>query len=153
MAKRGAKEKYDAAYFADEDNLKQFESWGREGLIDSEIAKRLGISLATLYNYKNKYPRFAESLKNAKAEADYVVKESLYKKATGYFYDEVEEIYDESGALIKTKRTRKHIPANEKAILAWLQNREPEEWREKSDVKVEATGFTFNVKLVDDDEE
>lgn len=130
--------------------LPTIEEWGREGLIDSEIARRMGISLSTLYNYKNEYPILAEALNRAKAEADFVIKESLYKKAKGFFYEEIEEILNDEGEVLRTKRIRKYSPPDTKAAQMWLQNREPDEWREKKDLTIEQD-LVIDVSFVDGD--
>ena len=41
----------------------------RQGVIESEIAKSLGISVASLNNYRNQYPEFAEALSKDKGAA------------------------------------------------------------------------------------
>lgn len=147
---RGRKKRFTKADIPD--LAEKFEAWGREGLIDSEIAKRLGISLSSLYNYKNEFPELAEALHKAKAEADYLVKESLFKKANGFYYYEEEEIFDDMGALIRTKRMKKFIAPDTKAMQIWLQNREPEEWREKKELQVEQD-LVIDVNLIGLDDE
>lgn len=65
------------------------EAWARDGLIDEEIAKRLGISRDTFYKYKKEYAVFSEALKKGKEVVDYAVESALLKRALGYEYVEV----------------------------------------------------------------
>lgn len=65
MAKRGAKGKYEVCvkpYLAD------INKKVREGVTESEIARSLNISVASLNNYRNKYPEFAEALSKDKGK-------------------------------------------------------------------------------------
>lgn len=61
--KRGAKSKYDALVKPYLDNINKKV---REGVTEEAIAKALGISVASLNNYRNKYPEFAEALSKDK---------------------------------------------------------------------------------------
>lgn len=83
MAKAGAKSKYDELV---KPYLTDINKKVRQGVTEAEIAKALGISVATLNNYKNKYPEFKEALSKDKG-AD--VLQSLInagiRAATGYF--------------------------------------------------------------------
>lgn len=63
MAKVGAKGKYEALV---KPYLKEINEKVRQGVIESEIAKSLGISVASLNNYRNQYPEFAEALSKDK---------------------------------------------------------------------------------------
>lgn len=57
-------------------------------LSEKQIAKRLGISVASFENYKNEYEELRESLKTGKEEFIIELKDSLKKKATGFHYKE-----------------------------------------------------------------
>jgi len=65
----------------DPSRLATYQGWAREGLIDLEIAKKLGISRQTIANWKKKYPEFAEALREGKEDADFRVENALYDKA------------------------------------------------------------------------
>lgn len=69
--------------------LYEISKWARDGCIDEEIAKRLGVALSTFYVYKQRYAEFSEALKKGKAIADYEVEDALFKRATGYAYEDV----------------------------------------------------------------
>ena len=120
------------------------EGYAREGLRDCDIAKKLGVSLATLYNYENKYVDFLESIKRGKGPVDFEVENSLLKRAKGYTYEETTKIMslDSKGKpqLRETKIVRKEIAPDVGAQAFWLKNRKPEKWQEKQNIDVEVSG-------------
>lgn len=48
------------------DGLTLLEGWARDGLTDEQIAHNMGISTATLYDWKNKFQDISEALKREK---------------------------------------------------------------------------------------
>lgn len=116
--------------------LAEIEQWCAEGLIDAEIARRLGIAPSTIRDYRKKHPAFAALMIKAKAKADYQVENALYKRALGYeFWEEVWE-RDIDGELILVKKTLRHISPNVGALIYWLNNRQRDRWRNRSEVEV-----------------
>ena len=63
MAKRGAKSKYEVCV---KPYLAEINKKVREGVTEAEIARSLGISVASLNNYRNQHPEFAEALSKDK---------------------------------------------------------------------------------------
>ena len=63
MAKRGAKSKYERLV---KPYLTEINKKVREGVTEAAIAEALGISVASLNNYRNQYPEFAEALSKDK---------------------------------------------------------------------------------------
>lgn len=63
--KRGAKSKYETCVMP---YLETIKKKVREGITEEAIAKSLGISVASLNNYRNKYPKFAEALNKDKGK-------------------------------------------------------------------------------------
>lgn len=99
------------------DGLILLRGWARSGLTDEQIAKNMGISTSTLYQWKKDHPEISEALKEGKEVADYKVENALFLLATGF--------EDSEG---------KWHPPNITAIIFWLKNRKPQEWREKREV-------------------
>lgn len=103
------------------------------GATDQEIADAFKINRATFHRWRDRY----ESLKNAvtigKESADARVLKSMYKRATGYSYDEVEKIIehgtDGRPTLVRTKVITKHVPADVGAGAIWSKNRA--DWRDR----------------------
>jgi len=86
------------------DNLILLEGWARGGLTDEQIAKNMGVSVATLYNWKSKYFEILEALKKGKEVVDFEVENALLQSA---------------------------LNGNVTAQIYWLNNRKPEQWRNK----------------------
>ena len=56
------------------------------------------------------------------------VEEALYRRAVGYdYWEEVWELVE--GEVILTKKYKRHLPPDVKAILHFLFNRMPNQWR------------------------
>lgn len=76
-----AKGKY--AEWTTKEALLKLEGWARDGLTDEQIAKNIGISRQTLYDWKNKYPDISDALKKGKQVVDRQVENALLKRALG----------------------------------------------------------------------
>lgn len=63
MAKRGAKSKYETLV---KPRLDEINEKVRQGVTEASIADALGISVASLNNYRNSHPEFAEALSKDK---------------------------------------------------------------------------------------
>lgn len=99
---RVAKGKYE--YWLSPEGLTLLEGWARDGLIDEQIAEKIGINPATLYDWKKKYPEISEALKKGKEVVDYEVENALLLKA---------------------------LCGDVTAQIFWLKNRRPDKWRDK----------------------
>lgn len=109
-----------------------------KGFIDDEIADFFDVDVATLNRWKLKYPDFCASLKKAKLYSDDKVVQSLYNRALGYEFKETkEETGGETGS--KTTITTKQLAGDVGAMCFWLKNRQPNEWRDRQEVKHEVT--------------
>jgi len=104
--KRGRKTKYH------EDMLPDVEKYCLLGATDEELAAFLEINVSNLYEWKNKYPKFREAIKNGKELADMRVSDSLYQRA---------------------------LNGDTTAQIFWLKNRRKEHWRDKQDHNHEGT--------------
>lgn len=112
--KRGAKNKYDSLV---KPYLEDINKKIREGITESEIAKALGISVATLNNYKSDHEELREALsKNKGADVLQELINSGIKAANGYWVEEETTSYgtDENGNVIVkgVVKSKKWIPAN-----------------------------------------
>ena len=113
----------------EKDKLILLEGWARDGLTDEQIAKNIGISRASLYEWKKKEVDIFDALKKGKEVIDFEVENALLKRALGYEYEE--ETY-ENGIL--TKKVKKQVAPDTTAQIFWLKNRKKEQWREKVEV-------------------
>ena len=119
-----------------EDNLIRIESWARTGLTNEQIAKNIGVNVDTFYTWLKKYPEISESIKKGKAPIDFEVENALFKRAIGYEYEEVETIIEEiDGKQRKRiKKIKKVALPETSAMIFWLKNRKPKEWRKLNPV-------------------
>ncbi|MBP3577699.1 MAG: transposase [Lachnospiraceae bacterium] len=122
-------------WLTEEGKLK-LEAWSRNGLTDEQVAKKMGVSASTLYEWKKKYPEISESLKKGKEVVDFEVENALLKRALGYKYTETtRELMKnkQSGKLelMVTKTVEKEVVPDTTAQIFWLKNRKPEVWRDK----------------------
>lgn len=105
MAKAGRKSKYETCI---KPYLAEINKKVRQGITEEEIAKSLGICVATLNNYRNQYKEFAEALSKDKG-ADVLQKliNSGIESACGYFKENETTIItlDEDGKPSKRQKT------------------------------------------------
>ena len=131
------------------DGLLKLEGYARDGLNDEQIAKNMGINVATLYKYKNLYSNINEALKRGKEVIDIEVENALYKRAIGYTYEEVKEEEMPDGRVRRTV-TIKEVAGDTTAQIFWLKNRKPAEWRDKQNMEIEQSKpFEVNIAVVD----
>ena len=57
-------------------------------MTDEQIATNIGVTRATLYNWKTKYVDIFDALKKGKEVVDIQVENALFKRAIGYSYTE-----------------------------------------------------------------
>lgn len=119
-----------------EDNLIRIENWARMGLTDEQIAKNMGVNKTTLYDWIKKFPDISNSIKKGKAPIDFEVENALFKRAIGYEYEEIETIIEEiDGKQRKRiKKIKKVALPETSAMIFWLKNRKPEQWRKLNPV-------------------
>lgn len=99
------------------------------GATDAQLADFFEVSVSTVNLWKVTHKEFSESIKVPKATADERIEQSLYRRAMGYEHDEVDiRVIDH--ALVQTP-IRKYYPPDSTALIFWLKNRKPTEWRDK----------------------
>jgi transposase-like protein len=123
-----AKPKYEE--WLTEEGLLLIEGWARDGLTDEQISHNMGINPSTLYDWKKKHPKISEALKRGKEVVDRQVENALLKKALGYRYDEV--VYEDGK---EVRRITKEVQPDTTALIFWLKNRKPAEWRDKQNIE------------------
>lgn len=129
-----AKGKY--ARWLKPESLTLLEGWARDGLTDEQIAQNVGIAVCTLYDWEARFPEISEALKKGKEVVDYEVENALYKRAVGYTYEEeTKEMSRDprTGEITRqtVRVTKKHVPPDVLAMIYWLKNRKPKDWRDK----------------------
>lgn len=128
----GRKAKWDLLNMPDKLILVQ--GWARDGDTEKMIAEKLGVGTSTITRWKQDYPAFLEALKKGKEVIDREVENALLKNALGYEYEE--QTVTNKGDVVTI---RKYQHPNTTAIIYWLKNRKPKEWRDKHEVDVNQT--------------
>ncbi len=130
------------------EGLTQVKEWAEGGQINKQIANNMGINIATLYEWQDRFPKFADALKSGKKVIDGQVENSLLKRALGYQYEEETWGKNHKGEMMITKRVVKWQAPDVTAQIFWLKNRQPERWRDRVEVKNEHEG-TIIVEMGD----
>jgi hypothetical protein len=122
------------------------EGLARQGMIDKQIYKALGISHETFYRYLKIYPEFSEALKKGKSPVDTEVENALLKRALGYEYEETMIEYkppeggkdekDKTAKPVAIKKTMKQVIPDVTAQIYWLKNRRPDKWRDRHEMGI-----------------
>ena len=103
------------------------------GATDQEVADLLKVSVRTLYRWQSEHPEFRQALKAGKELPDERVIRSLYHRAVGYTYPAVKIMQDKGRALIVPYM--EHVPPDVTAMIFWLKNRRPGEWRDRQQLE------------------
>lgn len=111
----------------------QVEKLCKLGATDKEISEFFDIAESTLNLWKAEYPKFSESIKKGKIEADSNVAQSLYHRAIGYEHEDVDiRVVDKE--IVETPLI-KHYPPDPTAGIFWLKNRQAAKWRDRQDIE------------------
>jgi transposase-like protein len=125
-----------------EDGLLLLKGWARDGLTDEEIAKKMGINVATLYRWKDKYCNICEALKKGREPVDVILEDTAFERATQW--KTVKEItkelkFDrESGEtrLMVTKEVEKRVPPDSTLLIFLMKNRMKDKYGDKQHVEI-----------------
>lgn len=120
------------------------------GATDAQLSEVFDITVSTLYEWKKRYRGFSEALRRGKTQADAEVAAGLFKRATGFLFDEVTferlEIGEapaaddpEAAAEVKQpvyrrKVVTKYVAPDTGAAMSWLKNRQKELWRDRQEI-------------------
>jgi hypothetical protein len=107
-------------------------------LNERQIAAKLGITQQTLEKYKREHPELKEVLIKGRQDLVFELKDSLRKKARGFYYTETKTyIRDEDGKKIKTiEKFEKYSPPDTGAIHLLLKNLD-DEWHNDDAISIE----------------
>ena len=103
------------------EHLILLQGWTRDGLTDEQLAARMGIASATLYEWKKKYPEISDALKRGKEVVDYEVENALLRSA---------------------------LEGSTTAQIFWLKNRRRDKWRDKPPEVREGDGSRTGVVMM-----
>jgi|1_EtaG_2_1085319.scaffolds.fasta_scaffold151235_2 DNA-binding XRE family transcriptional regulator len=131
MSKRGRRAKWD------DDFVDIVCAAARQGYTEKQMSNMIGVSETTFNKWKREKPQFLQSLKESKLKADMKVADSIYKAANGYEYEEVHETSknNDGKMLVERKVVTKNVPIDVGAAKMWLYNRDPDNWKSKTEVE------------------
>ena len=113
------------------------------GATEAELADVIGVHRRKITEWKDRHPDFRRVLQSGKAEADAVVADRLYKRATGweheavkiYLVDKVTTTKDDAGNEVTTIVKEplyvpyvERFPPDTTACIFWLSNRQRGRW-------------------------
>ncbi|RSJ32885.1 hypothetical protein D8821_10540 [Streptococcus gordonii] len=128
-----------------QEGLLKISGWARDGLIDEQIAKNIGVSYSTFRDWKKKFSALSAALKESKEVVDRQVENALFKSAVGFIYEE--ETVTNAGDVVLVK---KYSKPNTTAQIFWLKNRKRNQWTDKSEVEVSGTVVFANESDIPD---
>lgn len=104
--------------------------WARQGLSDKQIAKNIGVTVVAFYDWKKRFPAFAEAVNKAKSELKTELEKSMFDLATGkVFVEEIKTILDpNTSKVVRVEKTRKQIPPNANLQTFLAKNLIPEKY-------------------------
>lgn len=146
-------------------NFEYIEALCRDGVNEKQIASALNVAYSTFREYKKQFPAFSALLKKGREISLARIENALYKRATGYDYEEIKTEYVEQGKDRKSgkfqiidnasgkriTKTTKHVQGDVTAQIFILKNRIPEKWADVHKVENKVTDSTelekFNALL------
>lgn len=133
------------------DKLLRIEKWCRDGLNNTQIAEKIGISIRTFnrwldlevvpeetdlpYRQIHFNGTFADFLVHAR-EADDEIVGALKMSATGYYVED--QYLDKKG---KIKKVRHWVPPSDRAQALWLKNKDPDNWNRENEKKTDMSAI------------
>lgn len=118
----------------------------RNGALVEDLTRIIGCGKTNFHRIRREYPAFRELLKNGREEADLAVEYALFKRATGFEYEEVTNEVKinpdgSTGQVVSVKKTKKMVPADTGAMAIWLKNRRSDRWKDKHEVDMTVNPF------------
>lgn len=142
---KGQKER--KKFWLSEPGLQLITGWRRNGTPMTKIAEEyVGVSRSAWWGWYRESEDLRKAIAMSKDVANLSVEEALYKRAVGYdYWEEVWELVE--GEVIMTKKYKKHLPPDTKAILHWLWSRLPNQWRSVQE-PMEKTEYVEKVQQI-----
>lgn len=124
------------------ENLLRITNWAANGLTLAELAKSMGIGERTLYEWTERFPQISQAIKDGLAMSCQAIENALFKRATGYVVEDVDEVEEFKGELRDGKpangtitkrevRKTRNVPPDTGAIVFYLKNRMGERYTDR----------------------
>lgn len=99
-----------------------------QSLSEEQVARYIGISPSTWINYKKQYEEFNELIREARVILIKDLRNLLIQRAKGFKYEDIKQIEDENGNIIKRERIIKSALPDVASINLLLKNIDKENW-------------------------
>jgi Helix-turn-helix domain len=116
-------------------DLPKLKELAEAGATNEELADYLGVSIRSIYRWRNENKEFRHAIKISKESADGRIEESLYKRAFGFEHESVKIFCNKDGEVTQVPY-KEYVPPDPTSMIFWLKNRKPKEWRDKSEVEI-----------------
>jgi hypothetical protein len=123
--KRGRHNIYDEKVKA---RFAEIARWCEIGATDKEIIELLGISTSAFYRYKSDKDEFRELLKSSRRRPVMEIKAALYRRATGFVYEESTTTEDSDGYSKTTTVRKQALPDPASAMILLKHWAKDEGW-------------------------
>ena len=103
-----------------------------------EIAALMEISRDTLYSWQKRWPEVKAALEHGAVEANAEIVASLFKRATGYEYEETRTAIikrPDGTQETRVEKVKKFVAPDTTALIFWLKNRLPDQFKDVNDMR------------------
>jgi len=118
-----------------EDFARQAMNYCRLGATYAQLAEFFAVDVDTVHRWKLDHPGFCEAVKKGQALADDEVVNHLFRQACGYSHA-VTKHATYKGQFTDSVEYVKHFRPDTRACIYWLNNRRPDQWRDKIPAEV-----------------
>lgn len=142
---KGQKER--KAFWLSDKGLVLIGGWRRNGIpLTKIIDEYIGVSRTAFWGWYKQSEALQKVSKESRETTNMTVEEALFRKAVGFYYEE--EVYElVEGEMMLTKKYKKYCPPDTKAIMHWLWNKMPAQWRAMQE-PLESTQYKDTVKNI-----
>jgi len=132
--------KYNYNEYITQEIKEEIPKWKRQGQTDRWIAKKLGIGITKLGEWRKEKPELAELFKKGREDLLLDLEETLYTRAKGYTRSNKEYQLDEKGRVIKSSiKVKETFIWSDSCLMMALRKLDPKKWGEKEDLKITPT--------------
>lgn len=109
----------------------------KHGYTMEELADFFAVVPSTLYKWQDENEELKEAIKEGRYAFDTDrVENALLKTALGFETEEEHITTDREGKVKETKLVHKRVAGNPLAQKFWLQNRDPDRWKDKQEISL-----------------
>lgn len=123
----------------------QAQKLAKLGLTYEEMAEFFKVDRVTFWRWRTSDEAFCNAIKVEADKANDRIKESLFKRATGFMKTADRIIY--VGGKPQTVEVREEVAPDTAAARFWLANRDPENWKFAPEFNVDVIAEPMNIQI------